>query len=194
MKTRYIIAALTATFVLFFCEFTWHMLLPFHANALLEFNQQEKVEAVMKENAPKSGMYFIPIFHAEMQGKTGDELKAIQEKGMKAMEAGPVAFIAYRAEGSRSFAAGLTMQFLSNFLAMLLMTTVVTNCPCKQWHKKILLVMTLVLFGFVVFSVPNWIWWGISEDFVGVLIVSVLINWFIAGSVMIKIAGNPAEE
>ena len=194
MKTRYVIAALTATFVLFFCEFTWHMLLPFHANAVLEFNQQEKVEAVMKENAPKSGMYFVPNFHAEMQGKTGDELKAIQEKGMKAMEPGPVAFIAYRAEGSRSFAAGLTMQFLRNFLAMLLMTTVVTNCPCKQWHKKILLVMTLVLFGFVVFSVPNWIWWGFSEAFVGVLIVSVLINWFIAGSVMIKIAGNPAEE
>lgn len=194
MNKRHILAALVGAVILFVLEFVWHMFLPFHTDVFNQFQDQEHVIAEIQQHAPENGMYMIPFYAPDMEGKTAEEKSELMEKAMKEMEEGPTAFVVYRGDGGKSFGLGLLIQFLTDFAAMLIAVCFVANCPCQKCSSKICLMMTLLAFGFIVFAVPNWTWWGFTLGYTAVMIISLAINWLIAGTVVIKLLPATPES
>lgn len=181
-----IIAALVGTFVIYVLEFVWHMMLPFHVNTLKSFGESSSVLDKISEDASDDGMYFAPNFHHQIKAAEGDEKKELMLKQQESMSNGPVVFLSYKSTGTGGFGTSLGIQFICDFITMIIAAYLVTQLGGDEFGSQITIVMLVALSGIVTNMVPLWNWFVFSSAYLKVHAISVLINWAIAGTVLIK--------
>lgn len=161
-------------------------MLPFHVNTLKSFGESSSVLDKVSEDASDDGMYFAPNFHHQIKAAEGEEQKELMRKQQEAMSNGPVVFLAYKSSGTGGFGKSLGVQFICDFITMIIAAFLVTKLGGDEFGSQITVVMLVALSGIITNMVPLWNWFVFSSAYVRVHAISVLINWAIAGTVLIK--------
>lgn len=193
--TRVIIGAFVGAIVLFVWGFAYWVfaswvLLPQH-----ELADQDQVRTVLMENAPESGVYWLPA-----QPHPGDELdaaalEAATEGHAERHREGPLAFIALRRDGAEPMDPSMLIKgFGINFLSVLVAALLLAGARRPSFSSRVLFVFGL---GVLVSSSVHLVSWNFMYhpmDFTLFRIGDSLIGWLLVGVVLAVLMKGPGGK
>lgn len=160
---------LGAVLAFMWSSISW-MVLPYHGSTLNQFNEPEKIGALIKENIDHAGVYVFP-----------------KGEDMEDKKKGPTMFAVIR-PGERS---NFTMNklVLRGFLATLVSSLILgimlsAAAPRLNYIGRVMFVLMGGLFAGLAAAYPNCIWWEFPTDFVGLSIIDLVVSWGLAGLAM----------
>lgn len=182
-------AAVLGGIVVFIWGMVSWMLLPWHMSTTHRFTNEKEVAAVIKANAPESGVYFMPSCHMDGKKKGSDEeMKARMEEAKMQMKAGPIMFASVHLEGMnadspRPFIGSLIIQIIGAFFAAWLLV----RAKAMTYMKQVGFVTMIGLFAGIVSALPAWNWMCFSTSWTIVALLDLVIGWFLGGLAIAKL-------
>ncbi len=164
-----VLAVVLSAVVLFAWGFLSWAILPWHNAVANKFADESAVSAVLKENAPAAGMYYLPFAQEDLKPGVLFALANVLPDGVDA-------------NMGEMMGLGLLGQAVSAALVMLLLCR--TSIP-DYWGRVRFVALSGLAIGFVS-HFPYWNWFGFSTSYTLVIIVDSLIAWFLAGLVLAK--------
>ena len=178
-------------------SFVSWMVLPWHSASMNKFTNEEFVSWVIKENAPKSGVYVAPYYESSDANFTPGEVKESFDKQKDALEKKPFVFVQVNLKGmDPSNPWVYIFSFLTQFVGAGLISWFLLQTSCG-YGKRLLIVMLLGLLVGVLGFVPDWNWFGAGYKFTFVMIADLVITWFLAGLILaayVKPRGDHERE
>ncbi len=177
---RVFITGLLGGLVIFIWGAISHMALPLGEMGMAETKNEDAVITVLKENMPKSGIYFVPgLSNAQMSDEAA--VKAYQAKATSQ----PNAFVVFQEQGRDGTQMGqnLLREYICNTLAALF-AALILALGSFSFSKRVVLSVGLGLFSWLTVSAPYWNWYRFPQDFSLANLAELLIGWLLAGSVM----------
>lgn len=180
---RVFTSALIGAMVAFAWSFVSWMVLPWHDKAMNKFNNQEFVTWVIKENAPKSGVYISPYHDTDTANLTPDEIKHNIESQKSAMIKGPFIFTQVRLKGVDPTSPWIYLySFLTQFVGAGLISWILLQLDENHGYGKRLMVTAIIgLTVGILGLVPSWIWFGAGIRYTAVGIGDLVATWFLSG-------------
>jgi hypothetical protein len=166
-----VLAVVLGGCVLFAWGFVSWALLPWHNTVANKFADEAAVAQVLKQNAPRAGIYWLPF--AEEDHKPGEA----------AMFAN-VLPDGFDMNMGKLMGIGLLGQFVSALLVLLLVRQ---TAGLDYWRRVGFIALVGLTIGFVS-HFPYWNWFGFSNGYILVMLLDILIAWVLAGLVMAKFA------
>lgn len=160
-----------AGIVLFIWTAISWMVLPWHMNTLSTYKDETAVIDVIKTNAPKSGIYFLP-----MQKMNEAEQTAAQ----------PMIFTSIRLEGVPSMTMQMATGLICEILTAILVGWLLTKTAGLGYFQRVGFVMVFAIAVSIIAHVTNWNWMAFDLMYTLVQISDVLIGWFLAGLILAK--------
>lgn len=167
-----LLLSLAGGLVLFVWGFISWAVLPWHNLTANKFLDEAAVSRVLKDNAPKQGVYFLPFSEQDHGPDQVGAFANVLPHGTE-MQMG------------RQMALALLTQILSAWLVLCLLS--MTGHPTYLGKVGFFALVGLVI-GFVSHA-PYWNWFGFSTPYVAVMIIDTSIAWTLAGLVMAKFSG-----
>jgi hypothetical protein len=155
------------------------MLLPWHANVLHAFKQEEEITKVINVQVAQSGVYMLP--HQ-------DEAKGTQE--MK----GPLIFSVVRLGNIPSMTVLLRNELLIQILAAFLVSAWIWRMKGVSYLGRVFYVALFGLTAGIATYLPLWNWFGFPIPYVAVSLADLLIAWFLAGFVIAWATHQPSGK
>lgn len=175
---RQLLLSVTGGIVLFIWGFLSWAVLPWHDMAANRFIDEAAVAQVLKDNATRAGVYFLP-FSAQDHGP--DQVGAFANvlPDGTAMDMG------------RQMGVALVAQIVAVFMVLSLLR--IGGVPGGRARVGFFALTGLII-GFVSHA-PYWNWFGFSTAYVAVIIADHLVGWTLAGLAVARFlrpAGAPA--
>src|SRR5687768_2179158 len=100
------------------------MALPWHMQTLSTLTDESAVLKAVRKAAPASGLYAVPNPHAWNPAATPEERKAVEDKGLAAIQEGPSGLFMIRTEGydMMNMKTGMVRGFLTQAAVAALFT------------------------------------------------------------------------
>jgi len=169
MKT--FIAAVVAGVVIFVWGFVSWTVLPWHNTDVHKFSDENLVMQTLANNAPKSGVYYIP----------GDEADYAVGK--------PAAFVNVLKNGYYSGMSGMMIKsIIANILLAFLVICLLSRTTGLSFLQKVGFVSLTGLIIGIAANFPAWNWFGFPTYYSLVMLADVICTWFLAGLVIAKLA------
>ncbi|MCB1082494.1 MAG: hypothetical protein KDK63_05050 [Chlamydiia bacterium] len=174
--------ALVGAIIAFAWSFVSWMVLPWHDVTFNKFTNQEFVSWVVKENAPKSGVYISPYHETDTPNLTPDEIKHNIETQKGAMVKGPFIFAQVNLKGMDPTNPWIYVcSFLTQFVGAGLISYVLLQLGDKGYGKRLLVTLLIGLTVGILGYVPGWTWFGAGYAYTLVGIADLVVTWFLAG-------------
>lgn len=176
MNKKILSAGILGGVIIFIWSAVSWMMLPYHMSSIHNFTNVNAVVDVVKQNAPKNGVYLMPTMHQNGAAPSQEEMTQ------------PMVFAVVHLEGMRpsmnqAMAISLATQIIAAFLvAYLLMKT-----SGLGYFGRVGFVVVFALAAGVVTDVPYWNWFGFDCYYTLVQLADLLVGWFLAGLVMAAI-------
>ena len=153
--------------VLFVWGYVSWVVLPWHDQVANRFTSEEAVAAVLKENAPQAGIYYLPFSQLDQGfGETAAFVNVLPD----GHAAGMVQMMAVAVVGQ--------------WVGALLVALLLGHTFALGYVRRVRFVaLTGLVVGFVS-HFPYWNWFGFSTQYFIVIILDSLIAWLLAGLVM----------
>jgi len=182
---KLLLASLLGGIAVFIWGAISHMALPFANNALNKFTNEEAVTQMIKENAPKSGIYFMP-YEPQKNGMSQAKYDAAMEKMKTQMMSGPFVFASVRVGPMGSFGAYFITQILTDMLGVFFMAIVVFQLSSFPFWKKVLLAVFIYLVGFCAEILPLWNWYSFSTPYTLSELLDTTMAGFLSGMIVAR--------
>ena len=169
MMGKILLLSVVAGIVMFIWGFISWAVLPWHTNTANKFTDEAAVSQMLKDNAPRKGVYFLP-FAEEDHGpeQVGAFINVLPDG--TAMNMGKMMGIA------------IVTQIISAFLVLSLLSM---TCGLSYWGKVGFFALAGLTIGFVSHA-PYWNWFSFSTPYVVVIILDIFIAWILAGLAVAK--------
>lgn len=159
------------------------MVIPWHQPLFHKFDSETYVGSILKENAPKKGVYLIPYMNVE-----GKNTKQDQKMYAEKIKNGPVVFAVVSPKGETPmgmlhFICALLTQAVGGALIGMILHL---SC-CKNYFGRVMISLFAGIFAGIVSFVPAVTWWHFPWDYVLVSILDLAIAWLIVGLVLATI-------
>lgn len=161
--------------------------LPWHEKALMKFQNEAEVTAMITSHTTASGMYILPG-KTPTDGMTADQKKASEAADMEKMQNQPIMLAAIRRNGFGSVAQGLVIQLLCQMAAAFLLTWLLLQTSGLSYGRRVIFVSIAGLTASVIVDLPNWNWWGFSGAYTVVNLADFTLTWLLAGLAIAKVA------
>ncbi|GAC1626031.1 MAG: hypothetical protein NVS9B13_21960 [Candidatus Acidiferrum sp.] len=161
--------------------------LPWHEKALLKFQNEAEVTAMITSHTIDSGMYLLPG-KTPTNGLTGEQKKAAEAADMEKMQKQPIMLAAIRRNGFGSMAQGLVIQLLCQMAAAFLLTWLLLQTSGLSYARRVIFLAVAGLTASVIVDLPNWNWWGFSSAYTLVNLADFTLTWLLAGLAIAKVA------
>jgi hypothetical protein len=165
---------------------SWEML-GWHEKAMINFQNDDEVSAVIASHAAKDGTYILPGSRPT-EGMSAEQKKETDAAFVERMRKGPIMFAAVRREGFGSSSRAMIIQVLSLIAAAFLLTWLLLQTTGLSYARAVLFLAVAGLAASVIVDLPNWNWWGFSGAFTAVNLVDSTITWLLAGLAIAKVA------
>ena len=168
--------------ILFVWGFVSWMVLPWHQTTFEQFKNEDYVAWVIKENAPKDGVYMIPSMAIDEDNMSKDEINKEMAKNQDAIKNGPFIYAQIQTNGLT--AAGPTsfvISFLTSFVGAVIICVLLSQTAGLHYFGRVFFVFLIGLLVGILGYIPNWNWFGASCSFTLVMIADTVISWFFAG-------------
>lgn len=160
------------------------MVLPWHNLDFKQFQNDEVVAEVFRQQLQGSGLYTIPNMDPEVH-ESEASAKAWQDRASK----GPFVFISARPSG---IPAGMGIPMAIGFLLNLFMAAILywlltqssITCP----YGRSIFVALAGGVGAIYPHMSNWNWWHFPLIYCLVGVIDLFITWGLAGFVMVKLS------
>lgn len=153
------------------------MVLPWHQMVANEFTSESEVAEVLRANAPKAGVYYLPFAHQNhKKGETAAFVNALPE----------------------GYDPGMIKQLVTQFIGALISALIII-CLLSQtaglgyWGRVGFVALIGVAIGFVS-HFPYWNWFGFPAAYIIVTIVDILIAWLLAGLLIAKLVATNTKK
>ena len=162
-----ILAVAVCGVVLLVWGFVSWVILPWHDMVTNRFTNEPAVMQVLKENAPRAGVYTLPFSPEDHRaGETSAFVNVLPEGFDTSMV--------------RLMGGALLGQWIGALLVVLLLAH---TAGLGYWRRVLFVTLVGLAIAFIS-HLPYWNWFGFSTRYVAVMIVDILIAWFLAGLVM----------
>lgn len=164
----------------------------------MRFHHEERVADVIRENAPKSGVYILPNFYQmkKEQGKENGPNCRPEDigyrdcaRGKEMMQKGPVVFAAVQLNGMGSLKVALIISLIIDIIAAYFVTWLFVHTKL-DYRKGVIFIAVAGLFAGIMAYLPAWNWWGLSVGYTFAGIASMVVAWFLAGLAIVKLAAK----
>jgi len=162
-------------------------LVGWHEKAMVTFQNEEEVSAVIASHAATDGMYILPS-QPRTEGMTADQKNAAETAAMAKYQKGLIVVAAVRRGGFGSFGQAMGLQVLSLFAGACLLTWLLLQTAGLSYARRVAFVAVAGLAAGVLVDLPNWNWWGFSGAYTAVDIADSTMTWLLAGLVIAKVA------
>lgn len=181
---KVIIGGIIGAIIAFAWSFVSWTVLPWHSSTMNKFTNEEFVSWVIKENAPKSGIYVSPHFEPKDDSLTHGEAKQSPEKKKSAPEKKPFIYAQVSLKGIDPSNPWIYVaSFFTQFVGAALISWVLLQTSCG-YGKRLLCVTLLGFLVGVLGFIPDWNWFGSGYKFTLVMVADVVVTWFLAGLVL----------
>ena len=191
---KVIIGGVIGGIILYFWGFVSWVILPWHEMTVEKFRDEELVSQIIKENAPKDGVYFIPSMidkaHLSVQQK-----EEAQNKQKEAMEKGPFVYAQIKTAGMHSTSvSGHLLGILTYVVGAFLASALLVQAPDLHYFGRLFFVIIVGLLIGIMAGIPNVLWFGAPfKYYTVVMIADSLISWCLAGLALAAIV-KPSHE
>ena len=168
------------------------MLLPWHQVTIKQFQNEERVAQVIRENAFERGIYLLPnLFTYDSKQESGIAQQRIEE-GRERVARGPVMFAAINPLGvNPNMAGSFFIAVIINIVGAYFISWIVLLIKTDYWGRVKLITLMGFIIGFLGL-LPAWNWWNFALGYVAVGIIDLIIAWFLAGLMIAKIQSKKA--
>ncbi|HEY3429522.1 MAG TPA: hypothetical protein VGK39_02525 [Cyclobacteriaceae bacterium] len=164
--------------------FTWgglsHLVI-FEGTGFKPLPHEDHLMKTMKENISEPGLYLFPGI--DFKNATVEQRTSWENK----FKTGPAGMLVYRPVGGNPFSPGkLVVQFISNFISVLIVTLVASLLYTTYWGR----VGIISLLGILTCSSVStiyWNWYEYPTSFFMAQVLDMLIGFFLAGLVICRI-------
>ncbi len=170
-----VLLSLVAGLVLFVWGFISWAVLPWHNMVANKFTNEAAVSQVLKDNAPRTGVYYLPFSEKDHGPNQVGAFANVLPQGAE-MNMG------------RQMAIGVVIQIIGAFLVLMLLSQ---TSGLTYLGKVGFFSLVGLTIGFVSHA-PYWNWFGFPAPYVGVTILDILIGWTLAGLAVAKFAHGKA--
>ena len=177
MLLKKTVAVIVSGVILFAWGSVSWMVLPWHQMVANEFTSESEVAEVLRANAPKAGVYYLPFAHQDhKKGETTAFVNALPEgydPGMREQ---------------------LVTQFFGDLISALIIVCLLSQTAgLGYWGRVGFVALVGVAIGFVS-HFPYWNWFGFPTPYVIVTIVNILIAWLLAGLLIAKLVATNTKK
>lgn len=163
MKKNLLLSVLAGV-VLFVCSFVSWVVLPWHNMVANKFTNEASVSQVLKENAPRAGVYYLPFSEQDHGPNQVGAFANVLPQGTD-MNMG------------KKMAVAVVGQIIGAFLVL---TLLLQTHGLSYWRKVGFIALAGFSIGFVSHA-PYWNWFEFSTPYVLVTIVDITVGWTLAG-------------
>lgn len=186
---KIILPALVGAVVAFIWGMLSWMALPWHHNNFSGLTDEASVATVVKSNAPKEGIYFLPYMAPTDHGNAEKEAVWTEKA-----TTGPFSFMVVVPNGiTHKMGQMMLTQFLLVFIVAFLLTWLLSHTTVTCNKKKALLTAAAALTGALIAHGSHWNWWHFPTTYTVINIADMGIQWFLAGFAMAKVSGKMSD-
>jgi hypothetical protein len=168
MKNQ-MVSSLISGIILFIWGFLSWAIFPWHNLVANQFTNESSVSITLKNNAPKSGIYYLPFEQENLEPGTTAAFVNVLPNG-------------FNQGMGEMMTISIVGQVLSAFLVSILIRF--ANIP-QYWNRVRFITFLGLLVGFIS-HFPYWNWFGFSSNYVLVIVVDSTISWFLASLILAK--------
>ena len=192
--TKIALASLAGGVTLFVWGALSHSILPFSESALHGFKSDDAVTRAILENAPTSGIYFLPYIPQKSNGMPEEQFEATRKSAEEKMQQGPFVLASVRLGPMGLFGNYLTIQLLTDILTALLVCLILVRTKDLVFKNAVVTSMCTGLTGFAAITLPEWNWYAFSTAFTLAELFDIIVGFFLGGSVMAWILGRRGKS
>lgn len=179
---RVLVGAILGSIILFVWSAISWMALPWHMQTMHSFKNDTAIVEVIKANADKSGVYFLPAPSSQQQNSMNTEMK------------GPFVLAAVQFENMPAMTHPLGIQFIMELVTAFLACCLLAKTKGLGYFGRFGFIFKFSLAIAIMSYVPYWNWFGFSTDYTLVGMADIIISWFLAGIIMAAIVkGQPTN-
>ncbi len=175
---------LTALVVFIWGAVAWTVLQPYN-DAFLQMSDEAAVSAVLNEQLPESGAYFLPPMPVDAPNATEEEKAATMDAFVARHERGPLGLILFHKSGEPLMEPMLLVRgFAIQAGAAFLMALALSIARVPSFFGRYGIVLLMALFAVTMTHAVNWNFLRFPDAFTLVLIADGLVAWGLGGFVM----------
>ena len=167
--------------VLFFWSALAWMVIPWPGEPLRGFTNEEATLQAIKANAPRSGVYLMPIEVKRTPGMTEEQYQKAMQDAHNRMLQGPMIFASVRLEPMGSITRFFVIGFITQLLVAFLGTFLLLQTSGLSYAARVTFLTVLGVLIFAGGHLDEWNWWGFSNAYTGMQFGSIVIGWLLAG-------------
>ena len=167
------VAVIICAIIFFAWGFISWTVLPWHDMVANEFTNESEVAEVIKANAPKAGVYYLPFAHEDHKaGNTAAFVNALPE--------------GYEPGMKKQF----VFQFIADLISALIIVCLLSQTAGLSYLKKVGFVTLIgAAIGFTS-HFPYWNWFGFSTQYVVVTVADSTAAGLLAGLAVAKLVAT----
>ncbi len=178
---KLLLGALIGGIVVFIWGSVSWMMLSWHENTLLPFTNEPAVASVVKAGAPVSGVYLLPHARAAQPS----------EPRQSRAKQGPVLLAAVNLEGADPANPAYYLRgLLIEIIGAGFMTALLLSLPGLSFWGCVRTSLWVGVTAGMLCRLPDWGWWGFSQEFTLISIVDLGISWFLGGLAIAAVLGR----
>lgn len=178
---KLVLSSLVAALVFFAWSAVAHMMLPLGSMGFSKIPNEELVLPALKSGIAAPGLYFFPWI--DMQKESSKEEQAAWEARLRS---GPSGLLVIQPNGDVPMSPNtLILEFVTNFLMLLLTAWVVAKIAAPFW-TKVGVVTVISLISHLSISASHWIWYHFPPAFVAGELITDIVGFVLAGLVLAK--------
>lgn len=192
MKKLLIRSAVLGGIIVFLWGLVSWMILPWHQASIKQFQNEERVAQVIRENAFERGIYLLPNMFTYDSKQVSDVAQQRVRESRERVARGPVMFASINPLGvNPNMAGSFFISVIINIVGAYLISWIVSLIKTDYWGRVKLITLMGFIIGFLGL-LPAWNWWNFSFGYVAVGMMDLLIGWFLAGMMISKIQAKKA--
>jgi hypothetical protein len=191
--THFVKSGIVGGIVFFVWQIISWMVLPWHMMTIHHLDNPRTVASAVVENMPtECGPYAVPNFYYPGNENVSEEqLQNDVDRGISR----PLLFIAAHPKDANPRSPAVFIGLLIVYIITGgLISYLMSHMHNFRYMKRVVLVTLFGLTMGIMSYFPFCFWWGVSAGFVTVMVLDLVIGWFLAGLVMMKITTFPRTK
>ncbi len=192
MTKRIFIGAILGAIIAFIWGNISWVVMDWHMKAVHQFKDEAAIVKVIKDNAPESGVYFIPRLPSDFTTKPGQDQKTLKAQHDVRVTEGPRAFLAVTVgPGDPAMKKQIIQYFLTYLAYALVLSILLARCANGSYITRVFYVGFLGLLMASYGEMLAVTWFNYSWEFALINSLDGLISWTLAGLVMAAVVRKP---
>jgi len=157
--------------------FLWLMiswiLFPMHKMAMNNFTDEREVTSCVLRAAPKDGIYVIPSYEEQTEGRAQTE---------------PFIFVnVVRSADLKNMGRPIIISIITQIVGAFLITYLLLRAKAMKYWNRVWFVTIVGIVVALLGTVPAWNWWHFPIGWTILEIFDIAIAWFLGGLVIAKL-------